>query len=309
MTDVKNVSVLGAGNLGAQIAYRLAFYGFNTTSYDINDDAIEAAKGRLETIAGKYVRDLDDVSEDKAKATAAAVKLTTSLEEAAKDADIIIEAVPENLEIKRETYSKLAEFLPAHTIVLTNTSTLLPSSFKDSTGRPEKFLAYHFANDIHIANIVEVMPTDDTDPAVVDQIVEFAPEMGMQPIRLNREQPKYIINSLYSTWVDQARDLWVRGVADIETIDKVAAMIAGSSQLSPFLAQDRTGFGVVYGITKNRAETGDPLAAEFNRRLKEDFMDKGHIGKESGEGFYVYDENGNPTGLSEAAKKNYPPVG
>ena len=308
MTDSKKISVLGAGNLGAQIAYRAAFFGHTVTAYDISDDAIEAAKKRVAKVADNYVRDLDDVSEDKAQAALENLSYTTSLEEAAQDADYIIEAVPENLDIKKDTYTKLAEFLPEKTVLLTNTSTLLPSDFKDSTGRTDKFLAYHFANNIHIANVVEVMPTADTDEKVVDQVVEFAKTMGMEPLRLNREHAKYIINSFYSTWVDQARDMWVLGVTDIATLDKVGSLIAGSKQLAPFLAQDNTGLNVAYEITKNRAATGDPLAVEFSRRLKEDFIDKGNIGKESGEGFYVYDENGNPTGLSEAAKKQYPPV-
>lgn len=308
MTDTNKVSVLGAGNLGAQIAYRAAFFGHDVTAYDISDDAIEAAKKRVDKIADNYVRDLDDVTEDKAQAALENLSYTTSLEEAAQDADYIIEAVPENLDIKKDTYTKLAEFLSEKTVLLTNTSTLLPSDFKDATGRADKFLAYHFANNIHIANVVEVMPTADTDDDVVDQVVEFAKTMGMEPLRLNREHAKYIINSFYSTWVDQARDMWVLGVTDIETLDKVASLIAGSKQLAPFLAQDNTGLNVAYEITKNRAATGDPLAVEFSRRLKEDFIDKGNIGKESGEGFYVYDENGNPTGLSEAAKKQYPPV-
>lgn len=262
----------------------------------------------MDKIADNYVRDLDNVSEDKAQAALENLSYTTSLEEAAQDADYIIEAVPENLDIKKDTYTKLAEFLPEKTVLLTNTSTLLPSDFKDATGRTDKFLAYHFANNIHIHNVVEIMPTDDTNDDVVDQVVEFATTMGMEPLRLHREHAKYIINSFYSTWVDQARDMWVLGVTDIETLDKVASMIAGSKQLAPFLAQDNTGLNVAYEITKNRAATGDPLAVEFSRRLKEEFIDKGNIGKESGEGFYVYDDNGNPTGLSEAAKKKYPPV-
>ncbi|MCT2287676.1 3-hydroxyacyl-CoA dehydrogenase [Corynebacterium sanguinis] len=308
MTNARKISVLGAGNLGAQIAYRAAFYGHDVTAYDISDDAISAAKERVSKVADNYVRDLDDVSEDKAQAALENLSYTTSLEEAAQDADYIIEAVPENLDIKKDTYTKLAEFLPEKTVLLTNTSTLLPSDFKDATGRTDKFLAYHFANNIHIANVVEVMPTADTDEDVVDEVVAFAETMGMQPLRLHREHAKYIINSFYSTWVDQARDMWVLGVTDIETLDKVASMIAGSKQLAPFLAQDNTGLNVAYEITKNRAVTGDPLAKEFNRRLKEEFIDKGNIGRESGEGFYVYDKDGNPVGLSEAAKKDYPSV-
>ncbi|MGS1092860.1 3-hydroxyacyl-CoA dehydrogenase NAD-binding domain-containing protein [Corynebacterium sanguinis] len=275
MSESKNVSVLGAGNLGAQIAYRAAFYGHSVTAFDISDDAISAANERVKKIAGNYVRDLDDVSEDKAKAVVDKIAYTTSLEEAARNADYIIEAVPENLDIKKDTYTKLADFLPEETILLTNTSTLLPSDFKDATGRTDKFLAYHFANNIHIANVVEVMPTSDTDDSVVEQVMEFAPTMGMRPIRLHREHAKYIINSFYSTWVDQARDMWVLGVADIETLDEVASMLAGTKQLAPFLAQDNTGLGAAYQITKNRAETGDPLAIEFSRRLKEEFIDKG----------------------------------
>ncbi|AWB81621.1 3-hydroxyacyl-CoA dehydrogenase [Corynebacterium yudongzhengii] len=308
MTTARTIAVLGAGNLGAQIAYRAAFSGHRVTSFDIDDDAVDAARTRMRTIAGNYVRDLESVDKQQADKALENIRMTTSLEEAAQDADYIIEAVPENLEIKRTTYTTLAPFLEDKTVLLTNTSTLLPSDMKDATGRPEKFLAYHFANDIHLKNIVEIMPTPDTDPAVTDAVVDFAREMGMKPVRLHREHPAYVINSLFSTWLKYAHELWVKGVVDIETIDDVAEVIAGGPDLRPFQALDNIGLNVSYNINKNRAAQGDASAAEYCRRIKEDFIDKGKIGVESGEGFYVYDDNDQPIGLSEAARKHYEPI-
>ncbi|AWB81622.1 3-hydroxyacyl-CoA dehydrogenase [Corynebacterium yudongzhengii] len=308
MTAAHTVAVLGAGNLGAPIAYRLGFFGHRVTSYDISDDAVAAARTRMHKIAENYVRDLEDVDKHQADKVPDKIRMTTSLAEAAQGADFIIEAAPENLEVKRATYAQLAPQLEEKTVLLTNTSLLLPSDMMDATGRPEKFLAYHFANTIHLRNIVEIMPTRETDPEVTDAVVDFARTLGMKPIRLHREHAGYVINSLFSTWMRHARDLWVKGVADIETIDDVAEVIASGPDLRPFYAQDRIGFNVSYNVNKVRAAEGDAAAAEYCRRIKEDFMDKGHIGIESGEGFYIYDDERRPIRLSDAAHKHYEPI-
>lgn len=304
MTNIKKVAVLGAGNLGAQIAFRVAFHGIDTVSYDINEEALEGARGRFAAIAQNYVRDLDEVTEEQTKAAISHITQSTDLAAAVKDVDLVIEAVPEVLKIKQDTYAKLADSLKPEAIVVSNSSTLLPSDMAPFTGRPEKFMSYHFANNIHRRNIVELMPHPGTADETYETILEFAPEMGMVPIQLRKEQPGYIINSLLVPWLHAAASLWVNGIADIETIDKTAAAITLSknAQFAPFRVYDTVGFGVAYAIASN---SEDPDQQAFTRRLKEDFIDKGFLGVETRHGFYLYDEDGKPTGLSDEAKRIY----
>ena len=133
----------------------------------------------------------------------------------------MIEAVPEKLELKREVFAQLGQLAPEKTIFATNSSSLLPSAMAESTGRPERFLAMHFANEIWVHNTAEIMGHPGTDPAVYRVVVEFARRIGMVPIELKKEQPGYIINSLSIPWLGAAMELLVAGGADPETIDNV----------------------------------------------------------------------------------------
>lgn len=305
MSTFTNVTVLGAGNLGAQIAFRAAFYGFNVTSYDINDEALEAARGRFDQIAQNYVRDLDDVSVEQTDKAKENLHQTSSLEDAVKDADLVIEAIPEKLSLKQETYGKLKDFLKPDTIVVSNSSTLLPSQMAEFTGRPDKFMNFHLANNVHLINPVELMGHEGTSEQTYEKVRDFAPKMGLDPIEVKKEQPGYVVNSLLIPWLNAGLDLWVRGVADVPTIDKTAYKITNSrgEVFNPFRLLDLVGFGVAYALN---SESDDPVKREVARRLKEDFMDKGHLGLETRHGFYLYDENGQPTGYSEEALKEYP---
>ncbi|MDD7384546.1 MAG: 3-hydroxyacyl-CoA dehydrogenase [Actinomycetaceae bacterium] len=305
MTDIKTIAVLGAGNLGAQIAFRTAYYGFPTLSYDINEQALEGARSRFKMIAENYVRDLDDATDDKVQAAQANITQTLSLQEVGEKADLVIEAVPERLDIKQSTYSKLAEYLKPEALVVSNSSTLLPSDMAKYTGRPEKFMNYHFANGIHKNNVVELMPHPGTADETYKAIEDLAPKMGMVPILLHKEQPGYVINTLLVPWLKAGQELWVKGIAPIDVIDSTAAAITRSEggQFAPFRLLDYVGFGVVYAL---HSGTDNPIENEFARRLKADFIDKGLLGVETRHGFYLYDENGEPTGLSDEAKKAYP---
>lgn len=305
MTEIKKVTVLGAGNLGAQIAFRTAFFGFDTVSYDISEAALEGARGRFDAIAANYVRDLGDVTEEHTAVARKHLTQSCDLAEAIADADLVIEAVPEMLSLKQETYSKMADHLKESAIVVSNSSTLLPSDMAEFTGRPEKFMSYHFANGIHKMNIVELMPHPGTAEETYDSVLAFAPKMGMVPIQLRKEQPGYIINSLLVPWLQSGAQLWVKGIADIATIDGTAAGITRSENqtFAPFRLYDTVGFGVAYALG---SQSENPVQREFARRLKEDFIDRGYLGVETRRGFYIYDENLNPTGLSDEAKKVYP---
>jgi 3-hydroxybutyryl-CoA dehydrogenase len=283
-STVKNVTVLGTGVLGSQIAYATAYAGFHVTAYDIDDAALEAAKGRFEALARTYEAEVEGAAGGKATAALERISSSSDLAQAVADADLVIEAVPENLEIKRSTWQKVGAAAPERAIFATNSSTLLPSDFKDATGRPARFLALHFANHIWVQNTAEVMGTADTDPEVYATVVQFARDINMEPIEVKKEQPGYVLNSLLVPLLNAASALWVNGVADVETIDKTWRLGTGAP-MGPFQIFDVIGMVTPYNIAK---ASDDPTQRRFAEILKTDFIDKGRLGVASGEGFYRY---------------------
>ena len=153
--NYKKVTIAGSGVLGSQIAFQTAFHDFEVNVYDINDGAIAAAKERMENLKGIYGEYFND--NERAKQAFASLNYFTDLAEAVKDADLVIEAVPERVEIKQSFYKDLAKVAPEKTVFASNSSTLLPSQFAEYTGRPDKFLALHFANSIWDKNTAEIM--------------------------------------------------------------------------------------------------------------------------------------------------------
>src|SRR5262245_56614299 len=283
-TDIRNVTVLGTGVLGSQIAYQTAYSGFEVTAYDISDEIVKAARKRFEGLAAQYEREVESARGGRAQAALARIKYSSSLTEAVRDADLVVEAVPEILDVKRELYRKLAPLAPERTVFATNSSTLLPSALADVTGRPDRFLALHFAIEIWTRNVAEIMGHPRTSPAVYDATVEFARRIGMEPIEIHKEQPGYVLNSLLVPFLQAAASLVVNGVADPETIDKTWC-IATRAPEGPLQTLDIVGVNTVYNIAAASDEQGKANA----RYIKEHYIDKGKLGRASGEGFYKYD--------------------
>ncbi|CAM4508974.1 3-hydroxyacyl-CoA dehydrogenase [Nocardia ninae] len=281
--SIRKVTVLGTGVLGSQIAFQTAFSGFEVTAYDINDDALKAANERFAKLVSIYRDEVDGAGDGKAEKAADSIVLTADLAEAVKDADLVIEAVPEVVKIKQETYQKLSELAPHRTIFATNSSTLLPSDLKESTGRPDRFLALHFANDVWRYNTAEVMGTKDTDPEVFRAVAEFAEAIGMVPIELHKEKAGYVVNSLLVPLLNSAMALSAGGYADPEAVDKTWRIATGAP-FGPFQMIDVIGLNTPYNILVNSDDDGKKLAAW----LKDNYIDKGKLGKSSGEGFYKY---------------------
>ena len=283
--QIKTLTVLGTGVLGSQIAYQAAFHGFAVTAYDVDGDALEKARARFARLVGIYrAANVGGAGESKAEAALENLRLTANLGDAVADADLVIEAVPELLEVKRDVYRTLADLAPAKTIFATNSSTLLPSDLKDSTGRPDRFLAIHYANNIWAQNIAEVMGTDETDPAVFDAVVDFARNSGLEPIEIRKEKAGYVLNSLLVPLLNAAAGLLLQGVASPETIDKTWRIATGAPS-GPFQIYDVVGLGTAYNIA---ASSPDPGSQAFARYLKANYIDHGKLGVETGEGFYTY---------------------
>ncbi|ALE93360.1 3-hydroxybutyryl-CoA dehydrogenase [Arthrobacter alpinus] len=281
--DIQNVTVLGSGVLGSQIAFQTAFHGFAVTVYDISEEILEKAQQRLSGLAGIYAKEVPGGTEAKAAEALARITCSADLADAVKDADLVIEAIPEVLDIKRATYEQLAVLAPEKTIFASNSSTLLPSDMKDFTGRPEKFLALHFANQVWKFNTAEVMGTADTDPQVFQAVVSFAANIGMVPIEVHKEKAGYVLNSLLVPFLNAAAELAAFGYASPEDVDKVWRIGTGAP-MGPFQIYDVVGLSTAYNILSH----GTAKDREIAVWMKENYIDKGKMGVATGEGFYRY---------------------
>ena len=306
--DFKKVVVAGSGVLGSQIALQTAFKGFDVTIWLRSEGSIDRAKPKLERFKNIYLQTLEamktnpqaycrglsdkkDLTDDKIDELKDNLikgydnlTLTTSYEEAAKDADLVIEAIAEDPKQKIAFYTELAKYLPEKTVIVTNSSTLLPSTFADYTGRPEKYLALHFANDIYRNNTAEIM----CHAKYYNQVVEFAQAIGMVPLKLKKEQPAYILNSLLVPFLSAAQGLWADDVADVETIDLTWRLATGAP-LGPFQILDIVGLTTAYniGLMDPRSSDINTIQGKVSAALKKK-IDAGELGVNAGKGFYDY---------------------
>lgn len=309
---IKNVTVAGGGVLGSQIALQSAFKGFQVKMWLRTPASIDRAQPKLERLRGIYKQTLEAMKTDPAaycRGLAASpdtpaseldqliaqvdtafdsLVLTTDLNEAFADADLVIEAIAEVIDEKDAFYTSLQDVLPAQTILCTNSSTLLPSAMAGFTGCPDKFLALHFANNIWKNNTAEVMGTAQTSPESYQAVVEFAKAIGMIPLELKKEQPGYLLNSMLVPFLNSAEALLANDVADVETIDK-AWMLGTGAPLGPFRILDIVGLTTAYNIVaaSPAAQEEGSIAARIAAMLKQR-IDEGKTGINAGEGFYKY---------------------
>lgn len=317
----KNITVAGGGVLGSQIAYQTAYKGFDVTIWLRSPESVERAKAKIERLHDIYLSSIDAMAQSdgidpktfcrglvadftsytglsseeaaalKANADKAfeGIRYVTDMAEAVADADLVIEAMAENPDEKKVFYEELAKHLPEKTILATNSSTMLPSTFAEYTGRPGKYLALHFANEIWRMNTAEIMGHPATDPAAFDAVADFAAHIGMVPLKLQKEQPGYILNSMLVPFLNAAQSLYANDVADPETIDKTW-MLATGAPSGPFRILDIVGLTTAYNIVMNNPEATsnpDSTAAKIAAKLKEK-IDAGKTGINAGEGFYKY---------------------
>ncbi|WP_200921971.1 3-hydroxyacyl-CoA dehydrogenase [Novosphingobium sp. Leaf2] len=293
---MRNIVIAGSGVLGTQIAFQAALHGYDVTVYDIDNDVLERGRATLIGLGEYYAKDMA-ATPGQIDATLERLTMTGNLGAALANADLLIESVPEILATKIAFYEKAAKVAPAKTIFATNSSTLLPSQMADATGRADKFLALHFANEIWKRNIAEVMGHAGTAQATFDAVTAFAGSIGMVTVPVHKERPGYIINSLMLPWVMAGLKLWADDVAGFKSIDK-SWMVATGSNFAPFMLVDIGGMNTAYNMFSSLAEAyNDPLVAKAAQRIKTEFIDNGLLGAATGEGFYKYP---NPEYLSPA---------
>lgn len=282
---MQQLTVLGAGVLGTQIAFQAAYHGKNVVIYDVQEQVLAGLGDRWEYLKPLYLRDVSEATTTGLEAAVGRIQATTDLATAVQESDLIIEAVPEVLEIKRDVWKQVGQKAPEKSIFATNSSTLLPSDMADVSGRPEKFLALHFSNEIWRQNIGEVMGHVATEARYLDAVSNFAAEIGMVPVRLKKEQPGYIVNSLLVPFMTAAAKLYIRDVAEVQEIDATWRRSTGAP-LGPFEIYDLIGMETPYNVN---VHSEDAELRKFAAILKRDFIDQGRLGRAVGQGFYDYD--------------------
>lgn len=320
--EFKKVVLLGGGVLGTQIALMCAYTGHDTTIWLRSEGSIGRTQPKIDHFSGKIlealeeskkllgnplgaylypkalIKDWDAMTEEKIDQLIGEAKknfkdhlhIELDPDKALKDADIAIEAMSEDPQEKIAFYKKIRDSFDDKTILCTNSSTLLPSTFAEYTGRPEKYMALHFANEIWNHNTAECMGHPGTDPEVYKTVVRFAEEINMVPIQLHKEQPAYILNTLLVPLLDAGQELWAKGVADPETID-LAWRLGTGAPVGPFQIMDVVGLKTVYNIISNKADAKDPES--LNHKILTmigEKVDKGELGVSAGKGFYKYDK-------------------
>lgn len=313
--SIKNVVIAGGGVLGSQIAYQCAYCGFNVTIWLRSQGSIGRCQPKLDNLKETYantikkmatpegqtpsewcrgIAEYDTFDADKCLAASEAaysnIKLELDLKKAVADADLVIESMAENEAEKVTFYKSLAPLLPEKTIIVTNSSTLLPSKFAKYTGRPDKFLSLHFANSIWKNNMAEVMAQAKTDSEYFNQVIDFAKNIRMIPLPVLKEKSGYLLNSMLVPLLFSGMDLYVNGISDPESIDKAWTLGTGAPK-GPFQILDTVGLTTAINIVKMYLKVPSFLAP-YNfkgmAKMLQSYIDQGKLGMASGEGFYKY---------------------
>ncbi|MDO4854130.1 MAG: 3-hydroxyacyl-CoA dehydrogenase [Coriobacteriia bacterium] len=316
----KKIVIAGGGVLGSQIAFQAAYCGFDVTIWLRSQGSIGRTQPKIDKLLDTYREAIEDMSND-ASAWCAGIadsdkaldaqaclertqkaydslKLELDLGKAVEDADLVIEAMAEDAKAKIDFYQKLAPLLPAKTVIASNSSTLLPSQFAKYTGRPNKYLALHFANSIWKNNTAEVMGHDGTDPACFDEMMEFAQQIRMIALPVRKEKNGYLLNSMLVPWLLSSLDLWASGVSDPKSID-IAWEHGTGAPKGPFRVIDTVGLNTAYNIVLQFQSVPGLLNPLFKKmmlpynykamaKLLKEMIDEGKLGMSSGEGFYTY---------------------
>lgn len=278
---IKNITIIGTGNLGSRIGLQAAISGYNVIFYDINDSALSKAKVSLEKICTQLIKS-NLLSTTKKEEALARIEYSTDLKKALADCDFISESVTEDLAIKEKVWKQLGEFAPTKTIFTTNTSYLLPSQLASISGRPENFCAFHF-HDVFYARVVDIMPHADTDPTLIPLLEELGRKLNQVPVIVKKESPGYIFNFMLMALIGAAGKLKTKDIASIEDIDR-SWMVNFHMPMGPFGILDSIGLDTAWHVVKER---DDPASQAFASLLKE-YIDQGKLGEKSGAGFYTY---------------------
>jgi 3-hydroxybutyryl-CoA dehydrogenase len=284
---IKQVAVIGSGVMGRGIAYVSAVGGFQVNLVDVNEKALESAKSEIDTIFEKGL-ERKKITIEEMEAAKARLFFTTSIEEAAKQADLVIEAVPEKIEIKKDVFEKLDANAPAHCILATNTSTMSPTEIGSFTKRPDKVIAMHFFNPVHKMPLVEIIRGLETSDETAELVKAAAEKMKKETVVVN-EFPGFVTSRISALVGNEAFYMLQEGVGTPEEIDK-AIKLGLNYPMGPFELADLVGLDTRLNnlnyLHKTLGEKYRPAP------LLVKYVKAGRLGRKTGRGVYDYTNKG-----------------
>jgi 3-hydroxybutyryl-CoA dehydrogenase len=283
---ISQVLVVGAGTMGQQIGLQCTMHGYRVTLYDVAPQARETAMAQIKMYVAHLIGQ-NRLSEAEAEAALSRITTTADPGEAAAEADLLSESVPEDPALKGQIFAQFNQLCPAHTLFTTNTSTLVPSMLAEATGRPDKFAALHFHQFVWDSNVVDIMPHPGTSPETVALLHAFARRIGQIPIVLKKENYGYVFNFMLSALNRAALTLAANEIASVEDIDR-AWMGVMKMPLGPFGILDVVGLETAWDITQYWAGVLNDPQLQTNADFIKKYLDQGRAGLKNGQGFYSY---------------------
>jgi 3-hydroxybutyryl-CoA dehydrogenase len=281
---IQNVGVAGAGAMGSQIAMVCALNGYKVVLQDIQQISLTKAKQQLEEQMDKRIQK-GRLSGEEVCAAFDRITFTTDLQEM-KACDLVIEAIVEKLDAKRELFAKLDAICPPHAILATNSSTIVSSKIADATNRPDKVCNIHFFNPALVMECVEVVCGRHTSEETAKEAMEFVKSIKKTGVLLKKEISGFIANRILWSLRQEALYLVENGYATHEEVDLIVTKALGHP-IGPFALMDLTGIDVTYLVRMQRyQETGDEK--DKPSKLIEEKVRKGELGRKTGKGFYTY---------------------
>jgi 3-hydroxybutyryl-CoA dehydrogenase len=285
MTTIKRICVVGAGNMGHQIALCAAIAGFKVTCTDVNPETLQHAKEFAERYLPERVKK-GRLTQEQARQARSNIAFLPTLKAAAEEADLVIEAVSEILDLKRKIFRELDRYAPSHSILATNSSFIVSSEIADTTTRPAQVINMHFFNPALVMKVVEVVQGPHTADATVATVMDVARKMGKIPIHIQKEIYGFVVNRILSAINAEALSLYERGIASYEDID-LAVVNGLGHPMGPFRLMDLIGIDLVYDVGMERfRQTGDPSDRPSPTVVAK--YTKGEWGEKVGKGFYEY---------------------
>lgn len=281
----ETVCIIGAGFMGAQIGLHCATHGYTVWFVDSLEEELQRAAQSHSQELGKRLEKQQITAEEK-EAILSRIHLTTNMQEGASSADLVIEAVPERLEIKREVFDQLDYVCLSHTILATNSSSIRISAIEDATNRPDKVLNMHFYPPVWQRTIVELMRGTATSDETIESVRQFVRTIDLTLLLVRKESTGFIFNRVWRAIKKECLHLVDDGVASHEDVDR-AWMIAVGGPAGPFGMMDEVGLDVVRDIEMvYYRESGDETDAP--PKLLLDKIKRGELGIKTGKGFYTY---------------------
>jgi 3-hydroxybutyryl-CoA dehydrogenase len=287
LADIKKVACLGTGTMGPGVAFLSAKAGYDVTMFGRSPASIERGFKAVDAAIKIYV-DNGLMPAELAPTVRGKIKGVTTLEEAAQDADLVIESVAEVMEIKQEVFQKVEKLCKPHAVLGTDTSGLSPSKIASALARPEQFVVIHFVNPPHLIPAVEIVPCSKTLPEVKQLAVDWVRFIGHKPIEVEREIPGFILNRLQFACLREALYIVDQGWAKPEAVDAIMRYSLGRRYpvTGPIETADLGGLDIFCNISKylNRELCSSGEVSPFLLQT----VESGNLGAKTGQGLYKW---------------------